>query len=480
MYINVNSYKDLASDSKMIQAAIDEASRKGQAVLIPKYNERTGRDVWDIDNTLYLHSESTVILQNSHLRLADGAVCHMFSNSNAKKPIALTEKGKQKNITIKGIGGAMLDGGIHNGVYEDNGISRKVVKQSEHKAIENCMCYFQKVENLKIDNITVKDQRYWAIALFTTTYSRISNIRFISSSNVPNQDGVDLLKGCHDCIIENITGCTGDNTVALLATADDIYSEVVNSVREGDVYNITVRNIMAHSVGGCSIIRLLCHDGYRIYNVRIDNVIETSPWSESDANIAPNPDLNITTDDEGNIIKKHLTVGEVGYRCEAAIIIGESYWYKNFKAESGDMYGISVSNVMTHARYAIFLNNTLLDSSFDNIRLFGNGYMAVYFGEGKMERIRFSDISYDKNARPHKDDEHIYIDWNKTRSDGLSCVYFNTTRVKDIEFDGIHCAEGIESVFGGVGEGSVRCSRIVKNGVPLLTNAKGITVEEKK
>ena len=480
MYINANSYKHLESDSKMIQAAIDEASLSGKSVLIPKYNERTGRDIWNIAETLYLHSESVILLQNCHLRLADGAVCHMFSNSNAKKPIALTEEGTQRNITIQGIGKALLDGGIHNGIYEDNGISRKVVKPSEHKAYENCMCYFQKVENLKIDNITVKDHRYWAIALFTTTYSRISNIHFISSSNVPNQDGIDLLKGCHDCIIENITGYTGDNMVALLATADDIYGDVVNNVREGDVYNITVRNIMAHSVGGCSIVRLLCHDGYKIYNIRIDNLIETSPWSEKDSNVAPNPDLNITTDSEGNIIRRHLTVGEEGYRCESAIIIGESYWYKNFKAQSGDMYGISVSNVMTHARYAIFLNNTVLDSSFENIRLFGNGYMAVYFGEGEMERLRFSNISYDKNARPHKDDEHIYIDWNKTRSDGLSCVYFNTTKVSDIEFDGIHCAEGISSVFGGNGNGTVTCSRIIKNGVPTLSCAKGITIEENK
>lgn len=480
MYINVNKYTNLSSDSQMIQAAIDEASRSGKSVLIPKHNERTGRAVWDIDTTLYLHSESVILLQNCHLRLADGAVCHMFSNSNAKKPIALTEEGKQKNITIQGIGKALLDGGIHNGIYENNGISRKVVKSSKHKAYENCMCYFQKVENLKIDNITIKDQRYWAVALFTTTYSRISNIHFISSSNVPNQDGIDLLKGCHDCIIENITGCTGDNTIALLATEDDIYSEVVNTVRDGDVYNITVRNIMAHTVGGCSIVRLLCHDGYRIYNVRIDNLIETSPWSENDANVAPNPDLNITTDSEGNIIKRNLIVGEEGYRCEAAIIIGESYWYKNFKAQCGDMFGISVSNVMTHARYAIFLNNTVLDSSFDNIRLFGNGYMAVYFGEGEMERLRFSNISYDKNACPHKDDEHIYIDWNKTRSDGLSCVYFNTTKVLGIEFDGIHCAKGITSVFGGNGEGIVSCSRVVKNDVTLLTNAQGIIIKETK
>jgi hypothetical protein len=48
---------------------------------------------------------------------------------------------------------------------------------------------------------------------------------------------------------------------------------------------------MCYGVGGCALIRLLNHDGYKIYNVRIDNVIEVSPWSENDAPVAQNPDL---------------------------------------------------------------------------------------------------------------------------------------------------------------------------------------------
>ena len=136
-------------------------------------------------------------------------------------------------------------------------------------------------------------------------------------------------------------------------------------------------------VGGCALVRLLNHDGYRIYNVRIDNLIETSSWSENDAPVAQNPDLIIRSDENGNIYhERWLTPGEEGYRCEAAILIGESYWYNTSKAQHGDTFGISVSNVMTHARYGLFLNNTLLDSSFDNIRMFGNGYAAAYFGEG--------------------------------------------------------------------------------------------------
>ena len=480
MYIDVNQFLTCECDSDMIQAALDTAKETGESVVIPKINKRTGKDIWDITKTVLLHDESILILQNSHLRLANGTFCNMFANRNARTPMALEEEGKQRNITIRGIGKAILDGGIHNGLYEDNGISRKNMKPSEHHISVNCMLYFQNIENLVLENFTVLDQRYWAICLYSTTYSRVSNIRLISHSNVPNQDGIDLLKGCHDVIVENITGCIGDNAVSMLATDDPIYARTEGDQRKGDIYNITVRNIMVYGVGGCALVRLLNHDGFRIYNIRIDNLIETSPWSREDASVAMNPDLNIISDNEGNILPSpRLVPGERGYRCEAAIIIGESYWYNTEKAKPGDTFGISVSNVMTHTRYALFLNNTLQDSTFDNIRLFGNGFMAVHFGEGEMENLRFSNIRYDKSCAPLPDDEHIFVDWNNTRSDGFSCVYFQDTKVKNILFRDMDCGGSMDAVFGGSGSGEILCENIRHGQIPAFSTAEGITFTQK-
>ena len=98
MFINVNDYKDRLSDAEMIQAALDAALENGKAVVIPKYNERTKKAIWDIDRAIMLHDESTLIIQNAHLRLADGAVCNMFTNKNARTPLAETGEGTQKNI----------------------------------------------------------------------------------------------------------------------------------------------------------------------------------------------------------------------------------------------------------------------------------------------------------------------------------------------------------------------------------------------
>lgn len=478
MFIDVNSCSACCSDSAMIQAAVDAAQKTGQAVVIPTHNARTGKDIWVIEKTIFLHSGSTIFLQNCHLRLADGAICNLFSNSHIGTPKAYTKDGVQQDITIRGIGKALLDGGIHNGLYEINGISRNTSKYPDHDISENCMMLFQNVCRLQIDHIQIKDQRYWGICLYTASNCRISNIHFSSSSNVPNQDGIDLLKGCHDIIIENITGCVGDNMIALLATDSPIYKKAVQTPRDGDIHNVLIQNLLVYGVGGCALIRLLNHDGYRIYNVQINNVIETSPWSADDAPVAQNPDLIIKEDAAGTIYhERQLTPGENGYRCEAAIIIGESYWYGTSKAQHGDTFGISVSHVMTHARYGLFLNNTLLDSSFDHIRMFGNGFMAVYFGEGQMENVRFRDIFYDKDCHPLPEDAHVRIDWNQTKSDGLYSVYSNGASLKNISFQNMNGFDGMQGVFGGWGSGHITCENVDCGRAPL-SNMDSIRIEQ--
>ena len=468
MFLNVNEYKHLACVSDMINAAIQDARTSGKIVVIPPINERTGKDVWEITKSIVLYSGTTLVLNNSHLRMGDGIICRMMVNANYNLPV--TEENLQKNITVRGIGGAMLDGGIHNGIYEKNGIARKVPQKTDKLAVDNCTMYFKNVENLVVEGIHIKNHRYWGCLLTSASYSRVSNLRFTSESNVPNQDGVDVCAGCHDVIVENITGCTGDNLVAICALG------VKERPGMGDIHNITVRNVMGYGVNGCALVRLLNHDGNKLYNIRIDNIIETSPWSEKDAPVAQNPDLLIRTDDEGNIIPwKKIIPGEIGYRIEATVLIGESYWFSKSKAQPGDTFGISVSNVMSHSRFAVWINNTLQDSSFDNIRLFGNGFMAVFFGEGEMENLRFTNLSYDKDCKPVAGDERIRIEWNHTESDGLSAIYCNGTKLKNVVFDRVDCNDALDSVFGGHGSGEVVLDR-VKFAKDSLSTAQGICV----
>ena len=64
----------------MIQAAVDAATASGVSVVIPRFNERTEKPLWEIDKTIVLHTGSDVLLESCHIRLADDTFIHFFSN----------------------------------------------------------------------------------------------------------------------------------------------------------------------------------------------------------------------------------------------------------------------------------------------------------------------------------------------------------------------------------------------------------------
>ena len=112
-----------ATDAEQIQNAIAEAKSNGtNRVVISRHNDRTGADIWNIDRTVFLPDDIELLIDNAHLRLADGAFCNMFSNENITKDISHTTAGEQKNITLRGIGNAILDGGTYNGLSEKNSL----------------------------------------------------------------------------------------------------------------------------------------------------------------------------------------------------------------------------------------------------------------------------------------------------------------------------------------------------------------------
>ena len=91
-------------------------------------------------------------------------------------------------------------------------------------------------------------------------------------------DGIDIRVGCHDIIIENITGFVQDDSVALTALP---YNGVKKHAVEGesyDIYNVIIKNIMTSAFH--SNVRLLnqCCDNNvaRLYNILIDGVFDTS------------------------------------------------------------------------------------------------------------------------------------------------------------------------------------------------------------
>ena len=299
-----NSYKDLADDAAMIQAAVDAAAESGETVVVPRHNERRGEALWDIPRAIGLHSGSVVCLDNCVLRLADGVFDNMFRNSNYETPAVFTREGRQYDIRVYGLGNAVLCGGRQNGHTE-------ATQRGEDKRpmYYNSFFNFMNCERITVENLRMIEQRYWAFTFHYCSKGRISNIDFYAPWTAPNQDGIDLRTGCSDFIIENITGVTGDDVVALTCLRSRYDDAMKAAALDDSIHHVTIRNIRAATV--FSLVRLLNHGGKLLHDILIENITETAEHDPAHERCRDYPPLDEAAAKyrSGSLVR----IGEHGY-----------------------------------------------------------------------------------------------------------------------------------------------------------------------
>ncbi len=264
------------NDSQTIQNAVDYAEKTGlNRVVIPRFNRRTQTCLWDITSAILLPSNMTVVLEDAHLRLADGVFDNIFRNRNLFTPEGNTLEGEQSGIHILGTGNALLDGGVHNGLVEQ--MHRDDPVKYPRLSV-NLMIFLHNVRQFTVSGLHFVNARWWAVCCVYCRWGKISDLDFRFYADHENQDGVDLRVGCEYITIENITGVTGDDTVALTALPQDhLVPETALHVagKSWDIHDITIRNIIS-STHGCGCIRFLCEQGAQEYNITVDGVKNTS------------------------------------------------------------------------------------------------------------------------------------------------------------------------------------------------------------
>ena len=357
-----NDFLD-GNDSERIQMAINEAQKTGcSKVVIPRSNQKTNSVIWVIEKTILIPSDITIILDNCHLIMADKVMCRMFENSNATLPEGGTVEGEQKNINIIGIGNAVLDGG------NDNGLNEFTARKNDLPRIhENVTIFFRNVRDFRISNITIRDQRWWALEMLFSRKGIISDIHFEITSPCKyglwrNQDGIDIRVGCNNILIQNITGEVGDDCIALTALMRPSSFEYEHRVegKDSNIHDIIIRDVRAVT-SMCAIIRLLNQYGHKIYNISIDNVIDSSI-----------PKLESKT-------QKVIRMGEYAY------FKGE----EKFKAKHGDIHNISISNIYSRALSAIHLEMTVKNLHVNNVYVHSDGQYAITFGRWIVRDVIF-------------------------------------------------------------------------------------------
>lgn len=313
-------------DSAYIQHLVDSAvpNAKGiKVVTIPKVNpnDPDGGSVYELGEAIVLPSNTTVKLDNCTLRLKVGVICNIFISEGCYEQ-SMTESQELKNIKVIGIGNAVLDGGIHNGVTETTATRFDGYSLVRH----NHSIFFRNVDGFEISNLKIVEPRYWGLSFIFCENGSIKDIEFDCSNEAPNQDGIDLRIGCNNISIDNITGVTGDDTVALTAlsapNSNDMYFYVADKSK--DIHDVTISDVVATCKGGHGIIRLLAHHGNQVYNVKMTNIEDTST------------DVHVYG---------VLRIGDTSYAGG-----GDSMQY-------GDIHDIEVDGVVSNGMYAIHAPN---------------------------------------------------------------------------------------------------------------------------
>ena len=165
-----------STDAETIQNAIDYAEKTGLSrVTIPRHNPRTGENIWIISKTILLPSDMTVVLEDAHLRLADGVLENIFRNRNCRTEKGNTIEGEQKNIRILGSGNATLDGGKHNGFVE------QMIRENPGKyppLSVNLLVFLHNVRDFTISGLNIIESRWWSICCIYCRWGRITDIDF--------------------------------------------------------------------------------------------------------------------------------------------------------------------------------------------------------------------------------------------------------------------------------------------------------------
>ena len=386
--ITPNQFK--GSDIQRIQSAINKAKGTTNKVVIPEQNSN-GTNVWLIDSAILLPSNMTVILDNSTIQLSDKCRDNIFRSDNVGEGI--TEVKWNYNIAIIGIGDATLKGAKNPRSTGDGGKTLVLDSKFDHPEYgisktsygtdagkegrrqrgdwRNHGILMGYVNGYKLKNFNIEKPHCWAITNERVINAEISDIRIYNPPEitingetlyVPNKDGINLRQGCKNFRINNITGVTGDDFIAM--TLLGIHSSVRDAgvltssmattrdynSPEDDIENIFITNVTCKTKNRGVAIRAI--DYASVHHVYINGLITQT--------IAGFERLN-----------NSMLVGGMGYGSPSL---------------PGKINNIFAMNIMGNGKSLIHIEENIADCCFMNGIYSGPGEYIVsynYIGEDK-------------------------------------------------------------------------------------------------
>jgi hypothetical protein len=370
------------SDVQRINQAIETATASGRRVVVPRINHAADgdRELWLLDAAILVRSNTVLEFDNCHIKLSDACRDNIIRSANCG--LGVTDIQPMHHVTVRGRGHVLLEGAVRPRATGDSaktlgkptaGSDAGVDGVSPTGDWRNIGILLACVDDVTIENLHIKDPHGWSISLERCGNGRLRDIHFemtgtkmIDGKTWPilNQDGIDLRQGCHDIVIENISGVTGDDMIALTNIVGDkpagsdqsmmVSASMKADGADDDIRNIIIRNVHGTVAGRHHVIRLLNACGLRIENVIIDGVIDTSPPERP---------------------------------CRATIKIGDSNPRWGGVTPLGDTRRIVINNVVGASQHTILIAGSLTDSVIANVVRTLPGGEAITYESGR-ENVR--------------------------------------------------------------------------------------------
>lgn len=396
--ISPNQFK--GSDIQRIQAAINAAKGKSNLVVIPAVNSN-GSKIWKIDQAILLPSDMTVMLDNCTIQLSDSCRDNMFRSDNVG--IGVTSPSWNKNIHLIGIGEVILKG-ADNPRSTGDGARELTLDPDKERAAgkwrvsygtdagkpgvkqtgdwRNIMILIAQVENFTLKNVKIRNSHAWAVSFERTRNAELSDINIYNPEEITigdrkvkvfNKDGIDLRQGCKNFKINNISGFTGDDFIALSSldtrrgtnpTNGNINSTMVTASRwfgpQDDTEQIFITNINCESI--CRGVAIRGSDSSGIHHVYIQGMISRE-------------------------------VAGHGGKHNAVLIGGKGY---GELSQSGKINNIYVQNVISTGHSPVMIEAPVADCHFMNMMYSGKDADMIHYAMDKSEMKNVTETNLKK------------------------------------------------------------------------------------
>jgi polygalacturonase len=271
-----------------------------------------------LDSAILIPSDMTIVLDNCTIQLSDQSRDNMFRSSNVG--IDISDPEWIKNIIIIGVGDVVLKG-ANNPRSTGDGARTLTLNPDEEIAKgnwrvsygtdsgreglkqkgdwRNIMILMAYVDGFKMKNLNIENSHGWAVSFERTRNADISDIRLNNPEEINvngnkvkvfNKDGINLRHGCKNFRINNISGSTGDDFIALSSldtgTGSNDNGNITSSMvttrkwrgHEDDTKDVVISNISCRS--NCRGVAIRASDSASIHNVSISGLIYRG-WDRS-------------------------------------------------------------------------------------------------------------------------------------------------------------------------------------------------------